>query len=390
VTTGDPFAPRYARQLALAGFGVAAQQRLLSSRVLVVGLGGLGSPAAMYLAAAGVGALTLVDRDLVAMSNLHRQLLYATRDVGRSKPDVAAERLAGLNPGVALTTHETWVTEQNAGRLVAGHDVVIDATDNFPARYALNAACVAAGVPFVYGSVSRFEGQVSVLAAPGGPCYRCLFPEPPEEGSVRSCAEEGVLGVVPGVVGVLQATEAIKVLTGVGTPLIGTLLLLDLLSSATQAIRLRRRPGCPGCAPDRGAAAPVAVAACDPATAAPASPSTVPTTSEPPRMTIDQLSPAVVAARLASDPVFTLVDVRQAWEVELARVPGSLHIPLNELPSRVGELDPARPYALLCHHGMRSEMAASWLAAQGFMQLANVEGGIEAWSQQVDPQIPRY
>ncbi len=380
----DPFNPRYARQVALAGFGVPAQARLAEARVLVVGLGGLGSPAAMYLAAAGVGAMTLVDRDLVAVSNLHRQLLYATPDVGRPKLDVAAERLRALNPALALTTHETWLTARNAAGLVAGHAVVIDATDSFAARYALNAACVAAGVPFVYGSVSRFEGQLSVLAVPGGPCYQCLFPEPPVEGTVRTCAEEGVLGVVPGMVGVMQATEAIKVVTGVGSPLVGTLLLVDLLSQTTHRIRLQRRPGCPGCSPGRGAPLEVPEAAC--ASGAP-SPSPLP---EPPRMPIDQLSPAAVAARMAADPTLTLVDVRQGWELELARVPGSVHIPLNELPARVGELDPSRPYALLCHHGMRSEMAASWLVAQGFQAVVNVEGGIEAWSAEVAPEIPRY
>ena len=338
----------------------------------------------MYLAAAGVGAMTLVDRDLVAVSNLHRQLLYATPDVGRPKLDVAAERLKALNPALALTTHETWLTARNAAGLVAGHAVVIDATDSFAARYALNAACVAAGVPFVYGSVSRFEGQLSVLAAPGGPCYQCLFPEPPVEGTVRTCAEEGVLGVVPGMVGVMQATEAIKLVTGVGSPLVGTLLLVDLLSQTTHRIRLQRRPGCPGCSPGRGAPLEVPETAC-----ASAAPSLSPL-PEPPRMPIDQLSPAAVAARMAADPSLTLVDVRQGWELELARVPGSVHIPLNELPARVGELDPSRPYALLCHHGMRSEMAASWLLAQGFQAVVNVEGGIEAWSAEVAPEIPRY
>ncbi|MBU6367198.1 MAG: HesA/MoeB/ThiF family protein [Gemmatimonadetes bacterium] len=375
---------------------MAAQQRLAAARVLVVGVGGLGSPAALYLAAAGVGALTLVDRDLVAMSNLHRQLLFATPDVGRPKLDVAAARLQALNPALSIATRETWLTDTNASELVAGHQVVIDATDNFPARYALNRACVAAGIPFVHGSVSRFEGQLSVLAAPGGPCYRCLFPEPPEPGSVRTCAEEGVLGVVPGVVGVLQATEAIKLLTGVGTPLVGTLLLLDLLSHATRSIRLPRRPGCPACDPDRGepTSEAVPVVACDPA-AADAAPASLPVAAppvppNPPRMPIDQLSPTEVAARLAADPTLTLVDVREGWEVELARVPGSVHIPLRELPGRVGELDPSRPYAMLCHHGMRSEMAASWLVAQGFRNVVNVAGGIEAWSAEVDAGIPTY
>lgn len=394
----DPFDPRYARQVALAGFGMAAQQRLAEARVLVVGVGGLGSPAALYLAAAGVGALTLVDRDLVAMSNLHRQLLFATPDVGRPKLDVAAARLQALNPALSIVTRETWLTDTNAAELVAGHQVVIDATDNFPARYALNRACVAAGIPFIHGSVSRFEGQLSVFAAPGGPCYRCLFPAPPEPGSVRTCAEEGVLGVVPGVVGVLQATEAIKLLTGVGTPLVGTLLLLDLLSHATRSIRLPNRPGCPECDPDRGVptAGAVAVVACDPAPSAGAVTSASLPASDPLRppsalrMSIDQLSPTDVAARLAADPTLTLVDVREGWEVELARVPGSVHIPLRELPARVGELDPSRPYAMLCHHGMRSEMAASWLVAQGFQAVVNVAGGIEAWSAEVDAGIPTY
>ncbi len=362
--------PRYARQLALRGFGPAAQARLVASRVLVVGVGGLGSPAVSYLAAAGVGALTLVDRDNVDLSNLHRQLLYGTPDVGAPKLHVARERLAALNPLVQLTTHETRLTAANARALVAGHDVVIDATDNFPTRYALNDACLAERVPFVYGSVARFEGQVSVFAAPGGPCYRCLFPEMPAPGSVPTCAEEGVLGLVPGIIGLHQALEAIKLLTGIGTPLIGQLLLVDLLENDLQRIHVPPRENCASCG-------------------TPSKPQNNILRSVSP-MPIQQLSPSDVAARLALPDAPVLVDVREGWEYERVHVPGSIHLPLNELPQRFGELDPMKEYALLCHHGMRSEMAAGFLQQRGFTRLINVDGGIDSWSATEDPSLHRY
>ncbi|MBA3918862.1 MAG: molybdenum cofactor biosynthesis protein MoeB [Gemmatimonas sp.] len=363
---------RYARQVVLKGFGAEAQQRLLSARVCVVGVGGLGSPAAMYLAAAGVGQLTLIDEDVVDESNLHRQLLFTTPDVGHPKLEVAAARLRAINPDVQVVLHHTRLNAENAAALTRNHDVVLDATDNFPTRYALNDACLAHGMPLVYGSVARFEGQVSVFAARGGPCYRCLFPEMPAPGTVPTCAEEGVLGVVPGIVGLMQATEVIKLITQIGEPLVGQLLLMDLLTHDQQRIGIARRAGC---------------AACGSAAAAPSHRSPTSSTSRP---MVQQLTPAEVAALLAGPNPPVLVDVREAWEVETAQVAGSAHLPLNTLPQQVASLNPSRTYALLCHHGMRSEMAANWLAQQGFTSLINVQGGIDAWSLTVDPGIPRY
>lgn len=372
VPAGTVFDARYARQIVLKGFGAPAQSRLLTSRVLIVGAGGLGSPAAMYLAAAGVGQITMVDHDVVDETNLHRQLLYGTPDVGRSKIAVAAERLRAINPGIRVVAHETKVSAQNADDLVQRHDVVLDATDNFPTRYALNDACLSHGVPLVYGSVARFEGQVSVFAAPGGPCYRCLFPEAPALGSVPTCAEEGVLGVVPGIVGMLQATEVIKLLAQIGTPLIGELLLLDLLTHDQQRITIARRSDCTACG-----------------SAARAHSSSEPSVSR--SMTdVQHLSAVDVAALLAGNTPPVLLDVREPWEFDTAHVEGSTLVPLNTLPSAISTLDPQQSYAVLCHHGMRSEMAANWLAQQGFVSLINVTGGIDAWSCTVDPSVPRY
>jgi adenylyltransferase/sulfurtransferase len=364
--------PRYARQLVLRDFGPAAQQALGASRVLIVGVGGLGSPAAMYLAAAGVGALTLVDQDLVDVTNLHRQLLYATPDVGRSKLEVAQERLRALNPQVAITTHTGKLTAANAEELVAGHTVVIDATDNFPARYAINAACVRLGVPFVYASVARFEGQVSVFAAPGGPCYQCLFPEPPMPGTVPTCAEEGVLGVVPGVLGMYQALEAIKCITGVGTPLVGTLFLLELLEHQHQQIRIAPRADCPICGGSARASASSHATGGTVMSLAP------------------DITPAELAAARAAGSSLIVLDVREPWEYDLAHLPATELVPLNSLPSAVNRLDPAAHYVMLCHHGMRSEMAAGWLRSQGFTQVQNMTGGIDAWSVEVDSSVARY
>jgi sulfur-carrier protein adenylyltransferase/sulfurtransferase len=338
--------PRYARQLVLRGFGPAAQQRLAVGRVLIVGAGGLGSPAASYLAAAGVGTISLVDTDVVDVTNLHRQLLYTTPDVGRAKLDVARERLLAINPHVVVHTHDTRLNAANAAALVAGHDVVIDATDNFPTRYAINDACLASGIPFVYGSVARFDGQVSVFAAPGGPCYRCLFPVMPEPGTVPTC------------------TEAIKLLTAIGTPLVGQLLLVDLLAQDSQRIAVAKRHDCPTCGDVR--------------------------TPSPPSMSIQHLNPTDVAALLAGDDAPVIIDVREQWEYDLVHLPVSTLIPLNTLASRANDMDPSRSYALLCHHGMRSEMAANWLMQHGFSRLINIDGGIDAWSMDVDSTLPRY
>lgn len=369
----DVFAPRYARQLALKGFGIAAQERIAAARVLIVGAGGLGSPAAMYLAAAGVGRLTLVDHDVVDVTNLHRQLLYTTDDVGRSKLDAAAVRLRAINPDVHIVCHDERLSTTNADGLVSAHDMVIDATDNFPARYAINDACVRAGVPFVYGSVARFEGQVSIFAAPGGACYRCIFPEPPIPGSVPTCAEEGVLGVVPGILGLYQATEALKYIASIGTPLVNRMLLLDVLDHESQSIRIARRSDCRACG----------------AVMTPAS--TTPPLAESIVMNQPlELSPAELAMRIVNGDAPLLIDVREPWEFDLANLANSTLIPLSTLPTAVNELDKETEYVVLCHHGMRSEMAASWLRSQGFTRVLNLVGGIDAWSLDVDPQVPRY
>ena len=368
--------PRYSRQLILKGFGAVAQQRLANARVLIVGAGGLGSPASMYLAAAGVGTLTLVDRDVVDITNLHRQLLYGTPDVGRSKMAVAQERLLAINPDVAVRVHDTRLTAHNAADLVAGHDVVVDATDNFPARYAINDACVRAGVPFVYGSVARFEGQVSIFAAPDGPCYRCLFPEPPLPGSVPTCAEEGVLGVVPGILGLYQATEVIKWIAQIGTPLVGRMLLLDLLEHETQSIRVTRRAECTACGVN--AKAPVA---------------TMASLTDVHHAMIDDytdLSVLALAARLAQNDAPVVLDVREPWEFDTASLPNSMLVPMSTLPSAINRLERVLEYVVLCHHGTRSEMAANFMRSRGFPRVHNVLGGIEAWSIEVDSTVPRY
>ncbi len=364
---------RYERQRTLRGFGLAGQERLAASRVLVVGAGGLGSPAATYLVAAGVGTLTLVDTDVVDETNLHRQLLYSTPDIGRRKLEVAGDRLSSLNPHVNLTLRETRLNSMNAASLVDGHDIVIDATDNFPARYAINDACLGAGIPFVYGSVARFQGQVSIFAASDGPCYRCLFPEAPEPGSVPTCAEEGVLGVVPGIIGLHQATEAIKLLAGIGTPLVGQLLLLDLLDNESQRITIHRRADCLSCGDH---AAP---------NGAPSS------TQRAPTMTYDpDISPAEVARQRAAGDAVTVIDVREVWEYETVHLEGSTLIPLSELAKGSATLDKSAAYVTLCHHGMRSEMAANWLRQNGFTNVRNIVGGIDAYALSVDPSLPRY
>jgi adenylyltransferase/sulfurtransferase len=356
----------------LRGFGVAGQERLAASRVLIVGAGGLGSPAAMYLAAAGVGTLTLVDTDVIDETNLHRQLLYSTPDVGRRKLDVAGDHLTSLNPHVNLSLRETRLNAMNAASLVDQHDVVIDATDNFPARYAINDACLGAGIPFVYGSVARFQGQISIFAAPDGPCYRCLFPEAPAPGTVPTCAEEGVLGVVPGIIGLHQAMEAIKLLTGIGTPLVGQLLLLDLLDNESQCISISRRADCPSCS--------------DPSDHTDAS-----SNSSSSAMPYDpDISPADVASRLAAGEALTVLDVRETWEFETVHLEGSTLIPLSELAKGTAALDKTAAYVTLCHHGMRSEMAANWLRQNGFTNVRNLVGGIDAYARVVDPSLPRY
>lgn len=373
----EHFAPdelrRYGRQIILPEIGIAGQRRLRDARVLVVGAGGLGSPAALYLAAAGVGTLGLVEFDAVDETNLHRQILFATRDVGRAKIEAAAERLGAINPHVRIERHPTRFDVGNALGLVAGYDLVVDGTDNFPTRYLVNDACVRAERPLIWGSVFRFEGQVSVFAAPGGPCYRCLFPEPPPPGLVPSCAEAGVFGALPGVIGSLQAAQAIQWITGVGEPLVGRLLLFDSLAGTFREVRLPKDLTCPRCAPGRSAAPLEAYSdVCE-----------IPGDA----FEIEALD---LARRLGAGESIALLDVREAFERELAVLPRDLWIPLRDLPRRAGEVPADRPVVVYCHVGGRSARAVEYLRRSGRPRAFNLAGGIDAWSEQVDPSVARY
>ena len=380
---------RYARQHVLREFGLVGQEKLSKARVLIVGAGGLGSPAAMYLAAAGIGTLGLADTDTVDESNLHRQLLYGTRDVGARKLDAAEARLADINPLVRLKLHHTRIDASNAPAIIAQYDIVLDGTDNFPTRYAINDACVASGVPFVYGSVARFEGQVSVFAAPDGPCYRCLFPDEPAAGTVPNCAEDGVLGILPGVIGLHQSTEVIKWLTGIGRVLVGRLLMLDLLDHSTHEVGLSKNPVCVAC----GSGANPATIEGETRESSARSNSTASTaTSTSPTMpeSAPETDVTEVAERLRTGDAFVLLDVREPWEFDAAHLPNAVLVPLSTLPGAVNSLDPEQEYVVYCHHGMRSAMAANWLAAQGFSHVSNMTGGIDAWSINVDRSVPQY
>ncbi len=380
---------RYSRHLLLPEVGDAGQQRLKGARVLCVGAGGLGSPVALYLAAAGVGHLGLVDFDRVDASNQQRQLLHGTADVGRRKVDSARDRLRDLNPHVHVEAYDTTLTSANAMEILAGYDVVVDGTDNFQTRYLSNDACVLLGVPNVYGSVLRFEGQASVFATPDGPCYRCLFREPPPAGMVPSCADGGVLGVLPGLVGTIQATETIKLLLGVGRTLAGRLLLVDALRMQFRSIELRRDPECPACGTrtirelidyeEFCGTKPAATPA--PASAAAAGPA---------RGEVGRLTPIEMRQRLAAPDAPLVVDVREPFETRIAPLAGARVIPLGDFADAAPSLDPEREVVLVCHHGMRSMHAAQYLARLDFRRVWNLEGGIDRWSVEVDPSVRRY
>jgi adenylyltransferase/sulfurtransferase len=372
---------RYGRHLILPEVGLAGQRRLKASSVLVVGAGGLGSPLALYLAAAGVGRIGLVDFDRVEASNLQRQILHGTSSVGRSKLESARARIEDLNPEIRLETHETRLSSANALELIRAYDVVVDGTDNFPTRYLVNDACALAGKPNVYGSIFRFEGQASVFDAARGPCYRCLFPDPPPPGLVPSCAEGGVLGVLPGVIGVIQGIETLKLLLGAGESLIGRLLLFDALAMSFRELVLRKDPGCPLCGEQRTLTELVdyeefcGIPAAERAAAA----------SSDREITARELA---VLREQGREVV--LVDVREPHEWEIARIPGSILIPLHRLPERASELDSAREIVLHCHTGQRSLRALEFLERAGFRRLKNLRGGIDAWSREVDPSVARY
>jgi adenylyltransferase/sulfurtransferase len=369
---------RYGRHLILPEVGIEGQRRLKASSALVVGAGGLGSPLALYLAAAGVGRLGIVDFDRVDESNLQRQILHGSARVGASKVESARERLADLNPYVAIETHDARLTRDNALAMLAGYDVVVDGTDNFATRYLVNDACVLLGKPNVHGSIFRFEGQVSVFDAARGPCYRCLYPEPPPAGLVPSCAEGGVLGVLPGVIGALQGVETLKVLLGIGEPLIGRLLRFDALSLSFRELELRKDPDCPLCGDHptiRELVDYEALCGLEP---------------EAEEASGDEIGARELEALRLQDPDLQIIDVREPHEWAIARIEGSRLIPLGTLPGRAGELDRSRPVVLLCHHGIRSARGLEFLRSAGFTRLQHLRGGIEAWSREVDPQVPRY
>ena len=351
---------RYSRHTLLPEIGIEGQRRLKAGRVLIVGTGGLGSPAALYLVAAGVGTIGLVDFDAVDASNLQRQILYDVGDVGKSKVEQAHARLSAQNPHVSIVRHPLRLTASNARALVSGYDVVVDGTDNFPTRYLVNDVCVMTRTPNVYGSVSRFEGQAAVFAAPGGPCYRCLHPTPPAPGLIQNCAEAGVLGVLPGVIGAIQATEAIKLIAGIGDPLIGKLLLYDALRMRLRQITLQRDPDCPVCG-DRPTITGLLEydRVCEPA--------------EADTMTVDELR----QWRNEGKP-HVLLDVREPSEHEAWRIDGSILIPLRQLPSRMSEIPRGEPLVVHCKSGGRSAIAVAMLKVAGF-EAHNLKGGIQEW-----------
>jgi molybdopterin/thiamine biosynthesis adenylyltransferase/rhodanese-related sulfurtransferase len=383
-TTGD-LAPdeyvRYSRHLILPEIGVSGQRALRRARVLLVGAGGLGSPAALYLAAAGVGTIGLVDFDEVDVSNLQRQVLHGTSDVGRSKLDSARDRLADINPGVHVEGFPVRLTAHNAREIATGFDLVLDGTDNFATRYLVNDLCVLLGVPNVYGSIFRFDGQASVFATEQGPCYRCLYREPPPAGLVPACAEGGVLGVLPGLVGTIQATEAIKLITGAGTPLIGRLLLIDALHWRQRTVRVRRDPSCPACGTRQITDLTDAEQLCA---------VTVPDEIDAVFGAIPEMEPAALSSRLAAGDVLEIVDVREPHEWEIARIDGARLIPLASLESRIAELPADREIVVHCKAGGRSAQAVRRLRAAGFKRVWNLAGGIQRWSRDVDPSVPSY
>ncbi len=374
---------RYSRHLIMPEVTLEGQKRLKAARVLCIGAGGLGSPIALYLAAAGVGQLGLVDFDVVDYSNLQRQILHTTESVGRKKIKSARDRIREVNPNVQVDLHDAYFTSENARQIVEPYDIVIDGTDNFPTRYLSNDICVFLKKPNVYGSIFRFEGQSTVFAPHlGGPCYRCMFPEPPPPGMVPSCAEGGVLGVLPGIIGVMQAIESVKLIMGIGEPLIGRLLHFDALQMKFREFKLRRDPKCPVCGEhptvtelidyDQFCGVPQAAAA------------------EAAQDAVPVISATELQRKLEAKENFLLVDVREPYEYDIARTPGAKLLPLGELPSRMSELDSAQEIILLCKNGRRSAQAVRTLQEAGFSKLANVSGGIEAWADEVDPSVPKY
>ena len=375
---------RYSRHLIMPEVGLEGQRKLKSGKVLCIGAGGLGSPAAMYLAAAGVGTLGIVDFDVVDFSNLQRQIIHGTPDVGRAKLASAKDRLNALNPNVQIETYDEALSSENAMRLFAPYDVILDGTDNFPTRYLVNDACVLSGKPNAYGSIFRFEGQASVFATTDGPCYRCLYPEPPPPGLVPSCAEGGVFGVLPGIIGVIQATETIKLILGVGEPLIGRFLIYDALRMRFRELKLRKDADCPVCG-----TRPTVKALIDYEQFCGVAPHQV-AAAAPPVTTADALTSRDLKTELDRGDQVVIVDVREPQEFQINRVPGSILIPLGDLPKRYVELDPNANIVTQCKSGMRSAKAQDFLRSKGFTRVRNLTGGVLGWIDQVDPTQPKY
>ena len=378
--TRDEFL-RYSRHLVMPEVTLEGQLKLKDAKVLCVGAGGLGSPLTLYLAAAGVGTIGLVEFDAVDLTNIQRQILYATSDVGRPKLEAATERLRGLNPSIQVVPHPVRLTGANVMEIVRDYDIVADGTDNFPTRYLVNDACVFAGKPNVYASIFRFEGQISVFDAKRGPCYRCLFPEPPPPGMVPSCAEGGVLGVLPGIVGSFQALEVIKLILGNGDPLVGRLVLFDALAFDFREVAVKKDPACVVCGASPSITAPIDYEDF----CGIRGEEIEPELTGVPTLSVDELR-----ARREAGESFDLLDVREPHEWQIARIPGAVLFPLSELPARMHELDMTKTYTLSCHHGIRSVQAYSLLRQAGFKRLQVLAGGQDAWAARIDPTMPRY
>jgi adenylyltransferase/sulfurtransferase len=373
---------RYSRHLIMPEVGMEGQLKLKSAKVLLVGTGGLGAPMGLYLAAAGVGRIGLVDFDVVDFTNLQRQVIHGTKDVGRKKLYSAADRMLDINPNVQIDRYEVALTSENALEILAGYDLVADGTDNFPTRYLVNDACVLLKKPNVYGSIFRFEGQATVFAYPGGPCYRCLYPEPPPPGLVPSCAEGGVLGILPGMIGMVQATEVVKLILGTGEPLVGRLLLYDALAMRFRELKLRKNPECPVCGDH-----PTITKLIDYQEFC-----GIPQHEPPPApgMTEWEIDPVEVKKKIDRGERFQLIDVREPHEYQICSIPTAKLIPLGDLPKRVNELDSSVELVAHCKSGVRSGKAIDFLRQAGFRKVKNMKGGILAWSDKVDPSVPKY
>ena len=381
VTLSKEEVMRYSRHLIMPEVGMDGQLKLKQAKVLCIGTGGLGAPLGLYLAAAGVGRIGLVDFDSVDLTNLQRQILFGTNDIGRSKIEAAEERLRGLNPDIQIDQFETRLTSDNALDILKNYDIVVDGTDNFPTRYLVNDACVILGKPNVYGSIFRFEGQITIFGAPGGPCYRCLYPEPPPPGLVPSCAEGGVLGVLPGIVGAIQAAETLKLIIGKGEPLIGRLLLFDALAMRFRELKLRKNPECPACGEH-----PTITKLIDYAEFCGVRGEEA---ADPIQSTVPEIAPRELKARLDRGDDLFVLDVREPHEYQICNLGGHL-IPLGELSRRVNELDSSREIVAHCRSGKRSAEAVEFLRGAGFRKVLNLKGGILAWSDEVDPSVPKY